>query len=205
MNFLKSDQKTVLIVLAVLTVPCMLLAQINSTAHIWGKAVNGLQISLSLDASVVAAHVPALKLDLQNVGTTDMTVNLGGGCEWPNPTDSVALILLDSTGISKRLTFQYKASGCAGGMGNLAPTLPPGGAFSTPIELDSYKIFPRSLTPDGSGYERGWQPGGKYTLEAELKDMGGTIHPSTNGHGQTYFWWGGTVTSNRLEIHIPAP
>src|ERR1700722_7629189 len=47
----------------------------------WGTAINGLQISLSLDSNPgTSPDVPAVRLWLRNVGTSDESVGLGGNC-----------------------------------------------------------------------------------------------------------------------------
>jgi hypothetical protein len=198
-NFAKSIQTVLLIVAAVPLIICSSPAQTNQTSAIWGAPVDGLQISLSLGPStVLPSHIPALKLDLRNVGTKDLKVSLGGGCgPWPTGyTDNVDLILVDSSGIPKRLMLR-QFSFCAGVLVVNQVLLSPGASYSTPIMLDFYGTSPRTLPTDNKGFERGWERGGRCTLEAELSSsrFGKPSLPA----------WQGTVTSNLLEVHFPLP
>ena len=194
-----------------------------STTAVWGSPVNGLELSLSIDTSVVLpSHTPALKLYLQNVGTHDLSVTLGASCALPpNSTNNVGLILTDSSGTSKRLIELGPGppypSGCGGVMGVDAPTLSPGELFSTPIMLDYYGFSLLASTPGGKDSEQGRQLSGTYTLQAEINaqlrngraerdfDAARPAKEQVDRHGRHFFVWLGTIKSNQLEIHFPAP
>jgi hypothetical protein len=100
------------------------------------------------------SRVPTFRVELRNVGETDLLLNLGimthnGERQYPT---AVSLILANSQGESQRLELKgfRQVSGSANE--TLFPPLPAGAAFSLPVDLDSYwsaasKEFDRSLKP----------------------------------------------------------
>jgi hypothetical protein len=156
---------------------------------------------LSLDvAPILPSHAPALILQLRSVGTDRFSVVLGGFCghvQVPSAPNAVTLVLVDSSGNSKRL--RYLGPGppfseppfCAGAGGFFSVPLSHGAAYLLPLRLDDYKV----LSSGKPQWESGWQPGDTDSLQAEIVGDAHLPFPS---------FWKGTVTSNKLEIHFPA-
>ena len=185
-----------LIVLAVVSVVCSLPAQTNQKAQTWGTPANGLEMSLSLDpATAPPSPVPAVTLHLRNVGADLLRILLGAGCGprkiGPN---SVKLYLTDSSGNSRRLVDLGPApyqGGCGSGGGFMRVSLPPDEERSVPLELNNYKFLSNAT----HRYEQAWEPGGTYTLQAELETKPDVILQNV---------WKGLVKSEKLEIHFPS-
>jgi hypothetical protein len=181
----------------------------------WGAAVNGLQMAISLGPVADApSRLPPVSLHLRNLSTTDFHVTLGGGCGGPmkgeptnrangwNGVNGVTLNLTDSSGNTKQLNnmgpgppFQ---AGCAGGVWIFDVPMASGAAYSVPLALEYYKTWTYSrITRD---FERGWEPGGAYTLQAVLKLSPQFGSPPGEFLGAS---WAGTVTSRGLEVQFP--
>ena len=157
-------------------------AQTTADFALWGTAVNGLQISLSLGSPTIPGHIPAITLGLRNVGSVVLKVLLGIHCG-PGPvgTNNVVLVDLMDGGNSIRLRY-HEVGGCAGAAAANIVTLPPGAESSVPIDLNYY--------------DPAWVPGRAYHLRAELTNPESGWTPSA--------FWPGQITSNRLEIRFPA-
>jgi hypothetical protein len=185
-----------LIVLAVVSVVCSLPVQTNQKVQAWGTPANGLEMSLSLDPAIAPpSTVPAITLHLRNVGAESLRILLGAACRprrlGPN---SVKLYLTDPSGSSERLVDvgPLPLQGvCGGGGGYLIVHLSPDEERSVPLEINNYK-FLSSVT---HRYEQAWEPGGTYTLQAELE---------TKPEVTIQNVWKGLVKSNKLEIHFPS-
>jgi hypothetical protein len=187
----------------------------NQAEPDWGAAVNDFQMALSLGpAADAASRLPAIRLWLRNVGATDFHVVLGGGCGgavrggsangangW-NGVNGVTLNLTDSSGHAKQLNNvgpgpPYQG-GCAGGGWIFDVPMTAGAAYSVPLALEYYKTSTYSrITRD---FERGWEPGGTYTLQAVLKLGPQFGIPPGEFLGSP---WAGTITSRGLEVHFP--
>jgi hypothetical protein len=197
MNSRKSIQRALLMVLAVLSVVCASSAQINQKTRSWGKPVNGLQISLSLDpATAPPSTIPALALHLRNVGASSLRIILGerGAPPMIGPNSAVRLNLTDLSGSSNRLIDLrplFHQAGYVGAAVVLAVYLSPGEEQSVPLELNKYKYF-STVT---HRYEQVGEPGGTYSLQAEIE-----IKSTANFQDG----WKGLVTSDKLEIHFPS-
>jgi hypothetical protein len=187
-----------LIVLAIVSAVCSLPAQTNQKAQAWGKPVSGLEMSLSLDPAIVPpSPVPAVTLHIRNIGANLLRVFLGAGCAprkiGPN---SVKLYLTDASGNSKLLVDlgapapPYQG-GCGGGGGFMLVSLPSAEERSVPLELDNYKFLSNAT----HRYEQAWEPGGTYSLQAELENK-----PQETIQNL----WKGLVQSDKLEIHFPS-
>jgi hypothetical protein len=200
MNARKTIQRTLLILVAALTVVCTLPAQINQNAQAWGTPVNGLQMSLSRDTvTVQPSPIPAITLSLRNTGADSLYVLLGAGCGpgqiGPN---NVVLYLMDSSGNSKR--FRGAGQDCGGRLQLIEVPLPPGAEYSIPLK------FP-CVTHQN---EQPCMPGGTYSLRAELEgnvethtfvNIGGIQSEATVHHvGKALI-----TSTNLLEIHFPLP
>jgi hypothetical protein len=175
----------------------------------WGDTVNALRMSISIDAALNhPTRLPSLKLVLQNVGSDDLFVILGGGCGMqggPRP-NGVKLNLRNSAGNYVTLNDlgpgpPYQA-GCAGAIAIVPAALPPGATYSIPLRFDYYRTlkFSQAL----KDFEPGWEGGQSYSVTAEL-----TLHPTQEnlppGALNVRFGraWAGTVKSNDVEIHFP--
>lgn len=163
----------------------------------WGAPANGLQIAISHGSAADAASgLPPITLWLRNIGAADFGVVLGGGCGCPVPfkdglVNAVTLNLMDSSGNTKQLRdLGPPCGGCAGAAGIFYVPTAPGAVYSLPLELEYY------ATITEGGFERGWKPGGTYTLQAVFKS-------DVNLPGSNPFW-NGAVTSKDLEVHFPA-
>jgi hypothetical protein len=184
-------------------------AQTNQKTIDWGAPVNGLQMAISLGSTASPSPTPAVTLHLRNVGQNWADLLLGGNCAVSvlGPSE-VSLNLTDASGKSNRLIYvgpgppwQLGQFACAGIWSPWIVPLPPGGKLSIPLKLDDYRESP--LAPSGNGdFERGWQPGCTYTLQAQF--YGPTRTPTRTPTGEQHFWQG-TVLSNKLQIHFPGP
>jgi hypothetical protein len=206
MRFLSTIQKAFLIVLAVPAAICGLPAQTNPTAVVWGIEVNGLQISATTNTSAESqSSAPALTLVVRNIGSSNLHVVLGGGCGVPrNDLSNIGLVLMDSTGASKRLKYtgplpyQWFCAG-VGWINEIA--LAPKRSFSIALNFDDYKSF---STAPGNGFEAGWQPGETYLVRAELLGVANHADTPLSAKGQ-WEYWEGKATSNQVDVHFPAP
>ncbi len=161
-------------------------------AELGGVPVSGLQMSLALvTAKGRPSLVPAINLRLRNVSTKEMSVVLGAGCGSVG-TNFVILSLRDSSGRYKELRVP-PAAGCARALGNLRVVLPQGSERSVPLDLGEYREFPLTRTPGGSGFARGWKPGGTYTIQAEFSEFGRAPNDL----------WQGIISSNELRVRFP--
>jgi hypothetical protein len=196
-NFPKSGRSILWVALAISTIACVVPAETNQETAAWGATVNGLQMSLSLDSTpALPLGTPAIMLRFRNVGNEVFRIIPESHCG-PGPvgTSSTRLSITDSSGDTKRQLYfgpgpPYEG-GCAGGIFVLDVPLAPGAEYSMPFNVDYYKI----LSATTHRIEDGWEPGGTYTLQAELT---GSSLP-----GLTAGFWRGTVVSNKLEVRFP--
>ncbi len=193
----------------VLTAP-LLSAPSSKHNPVWGQPINGLKMSISLDAtSQPLSPLPSLTLFLKNVGSDDLNLNLGGG-GWREPDgpqpNAIKLILRDSAGNSATLMDHgpgppYPGGGSGGGW-ILSVPVPVGETYSVPLKFDRYKTSKHSSTLHD--FEPGWEPGGTYTLQALFKVNSPRVSYPPNvigflaGRG-----WAGSITSNKLKIRFP--
>jgi hypothetical protein len=195
---MKSPRATRWLLAAILIVspPCLLgqtPTEPGATgATIWGDPVGGLQMSLYLDPQQTGtSHAPAIRIGLRNVGSSEIAVILGGSCgNRKIEPNSVKLILTDDQGKSQRLDDigpEPIDGGCLGAMGIWKVPLSPGASFSIPINLDYFRYFSKVT----SRFETGRQPGGTYSLEADLL-TGANTNQSID------------VKSNVLRVHFRA-
>jgi hypothetical protein len=177
----------------------------------WGTAVNGSQISLSLDPSPgPSTDVPAVKLWVRNVGTSEVSVELGGHCglldaqaselrAMAQSTENVSLILTNSKESKHLIYFARWDAFCAGAAGVFHEEIQPGKTVSVPIDLRYYRIWPPT---EKDPADKGWQAGETYSLQAEINVPDAQLSPLPRTSKAT--WWRGLITSNQLEIHFPA-
>jgi hypothetical protein len=178
----------------------------NQQEPAWGDTVNGMQMAISLDPSVISpSQAPALKFHLRNVQTEAATgsagVVLGRSCQSAEAPYSnlVKLNLSDPSGSDDELTYvgagpPYTALGaCAGKMEVFDVGLLPGAVYSVPLKLDYYR-FPSS---ENLKWVSPWQPGETDFVQAELE----TLYEVDS---YSFFGKRGKLVSNKLEIHFPA-
>lgn len=140
-------------------------AQTDQVPNAWGEPVDGLQIAIYFDPSKTQNPRPDdVMLALKNVGTTEITVTLGGGCGDYSPTADVVLFLTDSEGKSQKLDDISGPGFCAGVAAVVSVSLAPGAVHTTPLNL--YRYFGRVPHPANSTP----LPAGTYTVQAGLLD-----------------------------------
>lgn len=175
---------------AILSVsPSSLPAQTRPCSQEWGKSVDGLQMSLYLDSPQTGKpEIPSLRVSLRNIGTSDKVVEYGAYCGRSNlERNQIAMIFTDDQGKSLRV-FNLGPGPpfegfCAGVLSHLRIPLASGAVYSIPINLDHYGY----LSEKTWVFERGWRPGGTYSLQAALVGEKGTDE----------------VLSNVLRVHFP--
>jgi hypothetical protein len=133
-----------------------------------------------LQEIVASSNAPMLRLALRNIGSSEITVQLGGRCgSGPIRTNGISLLLTDAQGKSKRLDFRPWEVGCGGSNYGFSLSIPPGKSFSLLILLDYYW---------------GWEePSGAYSLQAILES-------ATIAEQQLPM----KVRSNVLQVQFPA-
>jgi hypothetical protein len=166
----------------------------------WGEVVGGLQMSIYPDqASRADSKPPKFRVELRNVGESDLILNLGmmlanGKKQYPN---AVVLTLIDAQGKSRHLDLSEPFS-VGGRLDPLVLPLPTGAAFSIPVDLDKYwapasKEFDFKLKPGSYLLEAQFTGRGVSQQEANLDVKGIALMP----------YWRGTVTSNHLQFEVP--
>lgn len=143
----------------------------------WGIAVNGLQISLSLNFSPwPSPDVPAVTLWLRNVGTSEVSVDLGGHCglidaqaselrAMAQSTENVSLILTNTEETKHLIYFAPWDGFCAGAVGLFHLEMEPDKTVSVPIDLRYYGLWPPT---EKDPLYKGRQVTGTYSLKAEI-------------------------------------
>lgn len=193
MNF----RKTVLSLLAAIlfTSSSSLLAQTDQCTNVWGEAVDGLQLALSIDCRPSeTSNNPSIRVSLRNLGSSDRIVELGVYCgDVKAEPVNIRLVFTDDRTKSCRVGNLGSApyqGGCGGVMSRpLQPfiswglPLMPGASYSMPVNL-GYFTFLSEVT---HRYQRGWQPKGTYQVQAMLY-TGKLTH---------------RAFSNVLQVHFP--
>ena len=167
----------------------------------WGEVVSGLQMTIHLDqAEGVQSKAPKFRVEMRNVGESDLILNLGimlanGKKQYPN---AVVLTLTDAQGKSRRLDLREPAA-VAGRLDPLVLPIPVCAAFSIPVNLDKYwaatsKEFDYKLKPGNYWLEGQFTGKGVSQQEANLDVKGIALMP----------YWMGTVTSNHLQFEVPS-
>ena len=173
--------------------PTVLAAQISvkhdaAEAKAWGDPVHGLQISLYFDP-VQSGATPRLRVGFRNVSASEITVALGGGCGMRTPEPN-GIVLLVKGADGKEQLLQHLGPEpyewfCTGVGAVYKQALPSGEEFSIPINLSYFKYHVKAK----GDFESPWQPGGMYSLRAEMD-------PDRN---LAY-----DLKSNEIEVHFPA-
>jgi hypothetical protein len=159
----------------------------------------GLEMTVSIDAAPESqSRLPKFKVELRNVGDSDLILNLGimlanGRRQYPN---AIVLTITDSLGKARRFDLREPAY-IAGRVDPLIVPLPVGSTFSVPVDLDKYwaatsKEFEYKL-------ERG-----PYLLEAQFSGKAvpqQQANLDVKGIALMPFWMG-SITSNRLQFEV---
>jgi hypothetical protein len=164
------------------------------------ESANGLRMSLAHDED--ASGGPGKPMDFtvtfSNTKREDVTfipgmlVDCGRA---PSKTSLVTLTLTDSRGKRHRHLPYLGGDGppyqgaCAGILTLFLVVLHPGESLSLPLDIDKYLDL-----SDSTQYEEARFPAGKYSLQAELREMPSQSNVATTKH------WVGTVSSNILEV-----
>jgi hypothetical protein len=165
----------------------------------WGEVVGGLQMSIYPDqASRADSKPPKFRVELRNVGESDLILNLGmmlanGKKQYPN---AVVLTLIDAQGKSRRLDLREPFA-IGGRVDPLVLPIPAGATFSVPVDLGKYwaaasKEFDYKLKPGSYLVEAQFTGKGVSQQEANLDVKGIALMP----------YWTGTVTSNRQQFEV---
>lgn len=176
-----------------------------------GKPIEGLQLSLSLDACARPSNVPIFRVELRNVGKQDLLLDLGtvssNGQQYPT---AVSLTLGDAQGDSQHLHLKSPSVPNAPGTKPLLLPLPAGATFSFAVDLRNYwalgnREFSPKLKP------------GTYSLEAQFGglDSGHLVPaavelPPTRGvpggsFDMVYSSLTDMPTSNQLHFRVARP
>jgi len=175
----------------------------------WGEAVNGLQMAISQGPTADGpSHLPAITLHVRDVGDNDLRVALGMGCAVIEELDAngVVLNLKDSSGSTRQLTNLGPGppypGGCAGGAWMFLVPMIPGALYSVPLRLQYYKRLTFPLM--NGDFQRGWEPGGTYTLQASLKLDPEHVNLPPGAIDRRFGEpWAGIVASQGLEVRFP--
>jgi hypothetical protein len=161
-------QKVILFV-ATLLLLCGLSAAQKPNTIDWGKATDGLQMSIYRDqANGRQSEFSKFRVEFRNAGHNDLLLNLGimsrnGGQQYPN---AVSLILEDAHGLPQRLELKKSFQGSSAGSEALFLPLPVGATFSFPVDLDDY------WTPTSKESDSRLKPG-IYWLAAQFTGFNG--------------------------------
>jgi hypothetical protein len=170
----------------------------KATQQAGTDSANGLQMSLAHNEG---ASGPGKAMDFtvtfSNTKREDVTfipgmlVDCGRA---PSKTSLVTLTLTDSRGKRHR-HLPYLGDGppyqggCAGAVTPFVVVLHPGESLSLPLDIGKYLDL-----SDSKQYEEARFPAGKYSLQAELREMPSQANVATTNY------WVGTVSSNILEV-----
>lgn len=172
---------------------CMPVTLLKADPSQWGAEINGLKMSISIDAlGDSASTTPGFRVELLNSGESDFVLNLGsmlanGDKQYPQ---AVVLTVTDAAGKSRQFKLIEPAH-ILGRADPLVVPLPAGSAFSVPVRLDKYF----AVTPMEFDYRF---KAGAYFIEATFK---GTSAEDFAIPGMPY--WKGTVVSNLLRFEVP--
>lgn len=184
--------------------------QVTVVQSISGQAINGLQLTIHRDHTDSRSSLPKFRVELRNVGTDDLLLNLGTSANGRQYPTAVSLVLVDSKGESQRLELKRFGASNAPGTKPLLLPLPAGASFSFPVDLRNYwalghKEFNAELKA------------GTYWLQAQLTGLemsyrgpvpGQRFPPRNVPVSETPFdavvhaEASGTPTSNKLQFEI---
>jgi hypothetical protein len=158
-----------------------------------------LKMSVRLDAAAVGeSKIPKFRVDLQNTGEGDLTLNLGialanGRKQYPK---DIVLLLTDSQGKARQFELR-EPTYIAGRVDPLVVPLPVGSTFSIPVNLEKY------WAAASNEFEYKLKPG-IYFLEAQFSGRGVTQQQANlDVKGLALMpYWTGSITSNRLQFEF---
>jgi hypothetical protein len=161
----------------------------------WGAAVNGLQLSIT-DAHSNNLQVPEFQVAFRNVGTEDVTLNLGfmlanGKVQLPQ---NISLNVTDAVGQTRKLKFSDRRyAGVFGRLDDYVVPLRAGSTYTLKLRIDQF------WSPDTKEFE--WKfPPGKYQVMAQFEGSGAKIsNPDVIGIKLMNFWLG-TLRSNLMVV-----
>lgn len=158
-----------------------------------------LSMTVHQDATEVGqSRVPKFRVELRNVGTDDLILNLGimlanGRQQYPK---DIVLILTDSQGKARRFDLKEPYY-VAGRLDPLIVPLPVGSIFSISVDLDKY------WAAASNEFEYKLKPG-TYFLEAELSGRAVTQQEANlDVKGIALMpYWTSSIISNRLQFEV---
>lgn len=157
-----------------------------------GKVSDGLQMSIALtDAAVKAA--PIFRVNLQNVGDKDVSVNLGmmlanGKVQLPT---NLRLYLKDGAGKMRELQFAEPA--IAGRVDDYVVPLRVGSSYSVVLKLEDF------WSPKTNDFRLKLPPG-KYQISAAYQGSGAKMSNSDMKGVALMNFWKGQLSSNVLSF-----
>jgi hypothetical protein len=174
-------------------------ARIEHSSQTSGHAVSGLQLTVHLDrAESMQSKAPKFKIEIHNVGDSDLILNLGitlanGKKQYPN---AIVLAITDPQGETRRFTLREPAF-VAGRMDPLILPIPVDASFSIPVDLDKYWVaasgeFDYKFKPGTYSLEAQFTGKGVSQREANLDVQGIALMP----------YWTGAVTSNQQQFKV---
>jgi hypothetical protein len=172
----------------------------NPRKQVSDEPVGGLQIPVFPDPDAGGnSKVPEFRVELRNVGESDMILDLGSMIGKKQDPENIALTLFDSRGRSLHLADLTQPMFVAGRVDPMFLPLPAGSRFSIAVDLAKY--WP-PMTDDE--FEKPLAPG-TYWLQAQLtvkRDSQERDEHEFGLPGMTY--WSGSITSNRLRFDVPS-
>jgi hypothetical protein len=188
----------VLLVIVSGMVGAVLSARSEEDTHVWGKPIDGLQLSLYLDPDAPQnSSMPAVRMAIMNIGNSTKMIVLGSGCGKVNEMNSVTLEVKDEQGQQRQLKDATSSLPCAGRLALFEVTLPAGSFFSTPLALQNY-----GYNLPTHKFEPEFRPGGDYVISAAIQFDATPIFdipfhvPIANTPER--------LTSNELRVQVPA-
>jgi hypothetical protein len=148
-----------------LTVLCLGLTAQAQDADLWGKAIDGVQVSLSFGAHPSEnSSMPALRIRVKNTGASAKKIVLGSGCGAVHETNAIRLEVTDDRGEKHEFQDETSNRPCGGRLEVYEVALLPGADFSVPLSLENYgPIFPVTHASEAD-----FEPGRDYVITAVL-------------------------------------
>jgi len=180
-------------------VACLVItAKANQQAET--ESFNGLRMSLNRDEGASgpdkAMHLIVTFSNTKREDVTFIPGMLFDCGRTPSKTSLVTLTLTDSRGMRHR-HLPYLGDGppyqgaCGGSITPFVAVLHAGESLSLPLDMGKYLDL-----SDSKQYEEARFPAGKYSLQAELRQVPSEWRTATTKY------WAGTVSSNVLEVYF---
>lgn len=166
----------------------------------WGSAIGGLRMAISsVTATIENSEAPVFCVAIENVGDSDVVVNLGfmisnGRVMFP---EAVRLFLTDSQGTTRELEyFDRRYPRIAGRLDDFIVSLRAGSVYTIRASLANYRS--RATEEFGLKLVRG-----RYRIEARFDGQGARLlNLDTQGIRLLNFWKG-TLRSGSLTFDVP--